>query len=223
MVDNNTIIFVAQEHCNRAVEKFFTTVETYQSTLEEVYGKDFIDVEYSSLGCVDGFEDVKYIDLITAMKDHRTIWFETKYRSVYVQAIDESMLIPESLFWVGSGDPAHELESFSYLEDSETVFNMLTCDRNAFITNVMFDKEVERAVEIQSTLIDRLLGRPSPMTQECFEESWDFYDTDKETKELLCDLYDYYVECWSSCEGPSDLPDRLRNLGVPERFIKGVI
>lgn len=221
MVSENTIIFVAQEHCGSTVEKFFTTVEEYQNILEQVYGRDFIGVEYSSLGDDDAFKDVEYTDFITAMKDHRSIWFETKYRSVWVTAIDESQPIPESLLEAGSGDSAHELELGSYLEDSETVFDMLTCSRERFVSNVMFDEEVERAVRLQSTLHDKLLGHPFPMTQECFEESWDFHDTDNETVGLLYDLYDYYVECWSPCVGPSDLPDRLRRLGVPERFIKG--
>jgi hypothetical protein len=217
MVDANTIIFVAQEHCGSTVEKFFTTVEEYQNILEEVYGRDFIGVEYSSLEDDDAFKDVEYTDFITAMKDHRSIWFETKYRSVWVKAIDESQPIPESLLEVGSGDPAHALELCSYLEYSETVFDMLTYGREIFVSNGMSDEEVEHAVELQSMLVDRLLGHTFPMTQECFDESWSFHDLDSETAGLLYELYPYCIECWSSCHGPDDLPERLAAIGVPKR------
>lgn len=225
MADENTIIFVAQEHDYDyfCVEKFFTTVGEYQKTLEDIYGKDFIGVEYSSLVSEEEFDGGECIDLITAMRNRDSIWFDVKYRSVWVKAIDESQPIPMSLLKVGSGDLAHNSEPDYLLEDPYTVFNMLSCRREDFIANVMFDEEVERAVEIQSTLYDRLMGRPFPMTQECFYESWDFHDLDNETGELLYELCPYFAECWSSCEGPSDLPDRLRALGVPERFIKGKI
>lgn len=214
MVDNNTIIFVAQEHSDDCVEKIFTTIGAYQKEMEGVYGKEFIYTEYSSLGYEDEFEDLDAVDLLTALTHKDSIWFLTKYRSVWAHIINEEQPIEAHLIKVGSGNPAHDLEVESYLDDDCLAYNMLTCDESVFRGKGLAEGELQDALILQSGLRDELIGDKSE--DEFSIDIWDRESIPDATYDNLLSLFDYYVEEWSPCN-PPELAERLEAIGVPKR------
>lgn len=49
---DDTLIFVAQEHCDDIVQKFFTTLADYDDEMTAVYGPDY----YTHIEEWDGFK-----------------------------------------------------------------------------------------------------------------------------------------------------------------------
>lgn len=214
----NTIILVTTEHNDWSVEMLFTTVGAYQEYMQEIYGEDFIEVEYSSLDDTDC--DVGFIDLFTALSNRDDLWFTTKYRSVWLTTIDEDKPIPEEYLRAAIGDDARMDNLDTYPETGDLVWAMLTCSPEEFSTNNLSDEEVQHATRIQSALRPRLIGT---LNEDEFVEEYDFDDLDGETQSDLLYLSAYFCNGWSPCHGPDDLPERLAAIGVPDRCIRGSI
>lgn len=212
MTDANKIILVTTEHNDLSVEMVFTTIGAYQEYMQDIYGEDFIEVEYSSLYDVDC--ETGFVDLFTALIDRDDLWFTTKYRSVQLTTIDEDKPIPEKYLRADIGDDARNWILDAYPEAGDLVWSMLTCSPEVFRTNRLSDEEVQHATGIQSTLRPKLIRA---LDEEDFVDQYDFDALDAGTQSDLLYLSSYFCNGWSHCMGPDDLPERLAAIGVPER------
>lgn len=219
MADANTIILVTTEHDDWNVDMHFTTVGSYQEYMQEIYGEDFIEIEYSGLDDADCELDCEtgFVDLFTALRHTNSLWFTTKYRSVCLTTINEDKPISERYLSASIGDDARMWNLDTYTEAGDLVWAMLTCSPDEFRTNRLSDKEIQHAAGIQSTLRPKLIGT---LGEEDFIDEYDFDDLDADVQSDLLYLSSYFCNGWSSCYGPDDLPERLTAIGVPERCYK---
>lgn len=220
MADANTIILVTTEHNDWNVEMLFTTVGSYQEYMQDIYGEDFIEVEYSSLDDADCELDTEtgFVDLFTALNNRDSLWFTTKYRSVWLTTIDENKPIPEKYLSAGIGDNARMWNLDAYPEAGDMVWGMLTCSPEVFRTNRLSDNEIQHATGIQYALRPKYIGT---LDEEDFIDEYDFYDLDADAQSDLLYLSSYFCNGWNSCYGPDDLPERLKAIGVPVRCYTG--
>lgn len=215
MIDTNTIILVTTEHCDDCVEMYFTTIGAYQQFMEEIYGEDFIEIEYSSLNDANCELDHETgcVDLFTAMEGRASLWFLTKHRSVWLHTVREDEPIPLDFIEAEIGDNARYLEMTGYIGDCpELVWNMLNCGVDYFKSNRLSEGELQHTINLQILLRDKLIGGK---TEEEFMEEFYFYECDHITE--IIELFSLYSNSWSSCFGPEDLPERLATIGVPQR------
>lgn len=211
MADANTIILVTTEHDDDCVEMYFTTLGAYQDRMKCNFGCEFIPVEFSSLNGED--IDAEYIDLFSTMENRDSLWFLTKYRSVWLHTIREDEPIPSGFIEAEIGDNARDLEMTGYIEDSpELVWNMLNYGEEYFKSNRLSEDELQHAIYLQVMLRNIFVGEK---TEEEFIEEFDFYECDRITE--FMELFSLYSNGWSPCFGPDDLPKRLAAIGVPER------
>lgn len=216
MADANTIILVTTEHNDWNVEMLFTTVGAYQEYMQEIYGEDFIEVEYSNLNDAVCELDAEtgFVDLFTALGYEDSLWFTTKYRSVSLTTIDEDKPIPEEYLSASIGDDARMWNLDTYTAAGDLVWTMLTCSPDVFENNNLSDEEIQHATGIQSALRPKLIGT---LDEEDFVEEYDFDDLDADIQSDLLYLSSYFCNGWSPCFGSDDLPERLAAIGVPER------
>lgn len=214
MADANTIILVTTEHDDWNVDMHFTTVGAYQEYMQEIYGEDFIEVEYSGLDDCKLDNETEFVDLFTALRHTDFLWFTTKYSSVCLRTINGDKPISEKYLSASIGDDARMWNLDTYTEAGDLVWTMLTCSPEVFKTNRLSDEEVRHATELQSTLRPKLVGT---LEEEDFVEEYDFDELDASTQTGLLYLSSYFCNGWSLCYGPEDLPERLAAIGVPKR------